>query len=469
MSFYKIWSLLLNFVSLHFLGLEEQKRYISETSTAESALEEKPVQNVSRFGENQSTIVSRVPNKSVEDLYHADCSGCQLAQGLSPVTQSKQSHTGSNLTNVSNLEESSLESLGAYGGSDEPSRSSNVSQFHGGESDDPDLGQMVDSIRIEGKMLQRMLNTDTIDQPFQDILPVGATGFGVIKDISVSNIHVEDDDKTKDFLKKDFSGISLQTRTKVVDRGNGRLFAANTPGEDEKVFSLVSPESDFSESSSSEVWGYRPEIVTIQMKEQTPETDSSVDGCSYADLPNQNAHYKQADSLDEQSPVVGEESKTTNLIGAETDTATGNQMSIIEMTENLLQMTLEMQEKIDKDLNTHVTFSHQQTQDETFNDQVIDLQNSEDFPEPPSGWINNDEDNREMLIRPQPHELEVQTEPMLQTGEYTDVVALDGSPVTVETEFSVNAATNEETVTTTDSRNSDSEKQTHTESRSTFV
>ena len=310
--------------------------------------EDKQVQ-VSRFGENQSTVVSRVPNKSVEDLYHSDCSGCSGAAGLSPLPKTKCDHQGEpqdsdRLVSEESQYDEDLESLGACGGTDE------------NQSVKPDEALDVDDFRVEGKILQKLLNMDKIEKTAPEVAQA-STAFGVIKDISVSNILVEEDDKTKNFAKKDFSNMS-KSKPKVAERGHARLFAANTPSDDDKVFTLLSPESDFSESSSSEVWGFRPQLVHELSLTETPETDSSFDTCSYADHPNQNMYYRHGDSTNEASPVIAEERKVTNLIGSIGESAPDH-LSFIEMTENLLQMTLEMQEKIDSDLNQTNTHSAQ--------------------------------------------------------------------------------------------------------------
>ena len=230
------------------------------------------------------------------------------------------------------FESETLESLGAYGGKLE--NDENQSTFSS-ESD-----KDMDDVRVEGKILQKLLNTDKIDIPYQEMLPSGASGFGVIKDISVSNLHIGDSDKTKDFASKDLSGLSKPKQASERP-GSGRLFAANTPGEDEKVFSLLSPDSDFSESSSSEVWGFRPLRLQEQPnQQQTPETDSSMDTCSCADLPNQNEHYMHGDVT---SPVIGPNLDCSNL-ATDSKKNSSKELSILEMTENLVQLTRHMQD-----------------------------------------------------------------------------------------------------------------------------
>ena len=348
---------------------DQEKDSDQEKEPLSSEDTQKP--STSRFGENQSTVVSRVPNKSVEDLYHADCVSCPGATGLSPLSLHGTSHAGLDPSSLE-YEQESPENLGACGGKLE--NTENQSDFSAGTEKD------VDDIRIEGKILQKLLNTDKIDIPYQEIMPSGASGFGVIKDISVSNLHIGDSDKTKEFSKKDLTGLS-KPKT-ASERGNGRLFAANTPGEDDKVFSLLSPESDFSESSSSEVWGFRPlrmeDQQPAQQQQQTPETDSSIDTCSCADLPNQNEHYLHGDVS---SPVIGSDFYCSNLPSGSKQIASKD-MSILEMTESLVQMTRHMQDclHLDNFNDSGETEKLQNITEPVFVDDTL--------PEPPSGDLN---------------------------------------------------------------------------------
>lgn len=349
-------------------GSDEPGKNSESSLNDKESLEELQKPSTSRFGENQSTVVSRVPNKSVEDLYHADCIGCPTgATGLSPLPHGQGNSQGGLDPDCFDFEVDSLESIGAYGGKVEIAE--NQSRFLS-ESD-----RDLDDVRVEGKILKKLLNTDKIDIPYQEILPSGASGFGIIKDISVSNLHIGDSDKTKEFAAKDLSSLSKPKPSS--DRpGNGRLFAANTPGEDEKVFSLLSPESDFSESSSSEVWGFRPLRLQDQpYQQQTPETDSSIETCSCADLPNQNEHYMHGDVT---SPVIGPNIDCSNVANY-SKKSSSKEMSILEMTENLVQMTRHMQDTFSlheqKLNNTGETQNLQNISEEEFVDDTL--------PEPP--------------------------------------------------------------------------------------
>lgn len=417
--------------------------------------DDKPSQ-VSRFGENQSTIVSRVPNKSVEDLYHSDCSGCSGATGLSPLPKTKCDHPEDSLVSGDLQFEDDLESLGACGGVDE------------NQSTKTDESLDVDDFRVEGKILQKLLNMDKIEKTVPELAQSGSA-FGVIKDISVSNILIDEDDKTKHFSKKDFSNLS-RSKPKVIERGNARLFAANTPGEDDKVFTLLSPESDFSESSSSEVWGYRPQLVHEPSLTETPETDSSVDACSYADLPNQNMYYKHGDSTNEASPVISDEAKVTNLIGSLGDSASKN-FSIMEMTENLLQMTLDMQENMDIDLNISNTHSAQSlTVSAEAGSSDIDTQNAPGDKTPLSG--ENEESGE--VIEENSANSGAESSPLHKEKTDCEIIDLESVNALEETEAVTDAAVfdrevNEENETGEVSVEETGETNQPGETRSTFV
>ncbi|KAL4216921.1 Ankyrin repeat and IBR domain-containing protein 1 [Mactra antiquata] len=456
---------LLELSSLGTQDIAEADRKLSGTSLSETLPDDKSAtnQSLSRFGENQSTVVSRVPNKSVEDLYHPDCSGCQGNQTLSPPTPSKSGHQrassqgrldldGLHLSGVD------LESLGACGGME-------VNDSPYSKTEEQENQSYVDDIRIEGPIMQKLLNMDKIEGNSNSDPGISASGssFGVIKDLSVSNIMIDEDDKTKHFAKKDLSNLS-KNKTKVVDRGNGRLFAANTPGEDEKVFSLISPESDFSESSSSEVWGYRPQLVSEPISMQTPETDSSIDGCSYADLPNQNTYYRLDASTNESSPVIGEETKLMNLIGPSSQSS-ANQMSITEMTENLLQMTLDMQGKLG--MNTQTDFSGQDDTNSLINSGEIPSDQNMDYSQDASVDSMSRETNQ-ALFSPVQKETRI-----LQSNLVSDVDVLDLDNTDVLSDFDQTVVSMERTGSRESTRSRESTvsnpSEKSTDRKSTFV
>ena len=431
-------------------------------------------------------------------MYHPDCASCHSNPGLSPLATSKQPHSGASfglvsqssenssglVTDILDLDDANLESLGACGGvtiSDDVPKIATVNQ----EDLIEDESQLMDDFRVEGRILQKMLNMDIIEQSSSDVATGGGSGggvgcgFGPIKDISVSNIHIDENDKMKHFTEKDFSNLTKTSKPKVVERGNGRLFAANTPGDDEKVFTLLSPESDFSESSSSEVWGFRPQLVHEPVQTHTPETDSSMDGCSYADLPNQNCYYRHDDTLSEESPVmIGGETKlmNLNLIG-HSGQASANQISLNEMTENLLKMTLDMQKELEIEEATQ--FSAQPSDDLCVVDLESDVisKNSSDPQVPPSGEVDEprrvfcaQEQELSPLVEqelPPPLTLDVDSSNEHVDVESADAFMEDEAIMMSETVGETSGDTT--TLETREDTETDTVEKSPTESRSTFV
>ncbi|XP_046380179.1 ankyrin repeat and IBR domain-containing protein 1-like isoform X2 [Haliotis rufescens] len=165
----------------------------------------------SHFDETTSTLVPRVPNKSVEDLYRGD--GTWLTSPHTPTCACDKC----------------VESLGAYAAPDNPRGFS--------------------------------------------LLSLESNTFGAIKDLSVSNIHATDDDKTKDFLSKDFAALFQKQDGRAAcsqSQGNGgKLFAANTPSEDDCSYVLNSPSSEKS-ALSTQLWRPRAAIQSISSDQITP-------------------------------------------------------------------------------------------------------------------------------------------------------------------------------------------------------
>ncbi|XP_025093474.1 uncharacterized protein LOC112563582 isoform X2 [Pomacea canaliculata] len=158
----------------------------------------------SRFEENASTIVTRVPNKSVEDLYQSDsCSKTKASPGQ---------NEGSSLSG--HLESSQ--------GGEHPSTSS----YYSPASASPEGACSMWSDDQRGK-------------------PAGGEGvsveggmFGLIKDLSVSNIHADESDKTSEFLAKDFQALFRMCK------GSGDMNTSNEDPVGEKgscSFQKVSP------------------------------------------------------------------------------------------------------------------------------------------------------------------------------------------------------------------------------------
>ena len=148
---------------------------------------QRKISQLSRFNESKSTVVVRVPNKSVEDLLEPDAHGA-LGHDVTDVTPLSPVITDVNpLSPVSgclNFPDLS-EVLGAL----------------------PDPPSTPPSTPID------------LELDLRDGEPPGASHknsnlftnmFGAIKDLSVSNIHAEEEDKTKDFLNKDLAHIFSQ-------------------------------------------------------------------------------------------------------------------------------------------------------------------------------------------------------------------------------------------------------------------
>ncbi|KAL3854879.1 hypothetical protein ACJMK2_014115 [Sinanodonta woodiana] len=278
-----------------------------------------------RTVDNKSTVVSRVPNKSVEDLYHSDCVNCPPnGPGLPPLSPQHLKSDCQCATDFT-FEGDNYDSLGACGG---------IPQHLPDPDGQAEEGNDYEDIPIEGNMLQKLLSTDKIDIAYPELLSEGGSGFGAIKDISVSNIYQQDEDKTKDFSAKDLSEFCKTDRPKTYSyKKSVRLFAANTPGEDEKVFSIVSPGSeDFSESGIIEAWVCVPPSGS-QYSDHTPGTDTTADSYSYEE------QAEEGESSDD-SKVTGVTTKDGKSQGKD------QTLTIQEMTENLIQVTKAMKEEL---------------------------------------------------------------------------------------------------------------------------
>ena len=307
----------------------------------------KPMYSGSHFEETTSTLVPRVPNKSVEDLYCVESA----------------IHPGSCSC------DKCVESLGAYAGAAESERESSA---------------------------------------------VENSTFGVIKDLSVSNIHAFEDDKTRDFLAKDFASLFQKTQLRLAvgqaaSRNGGKMFAANTPSdEDNMACVLVSPESEKS-AMSLELW--RPCTTVSALSDSSVSTQShstdhtnpeveSSGGKSYQnltgditdsisvkihnieiDFPGAEKSDSKTDDLllenenekcEEESEMEFGEEKTRSEVD-ESDmiavTGIGNNRerffehssSLLEMAENLVQMTEQLSSQIQAGNFQHI-FSRQNYQ-----------------------------------------------------------------------------------------------------------
>ncbi|RUS73894.1 hypothetical protein EGW08_018345 [Elysia chlorotica] len=163
-----------------------------------------------RRDEVQSTIVPRVPNKSVEDLYCLD-QPHQVLVDLEAVemvevedcenpVRARSSSSSARLTSgsvlASALDQGEEDAFQDVAATPEAARLSSGAAT--GSS--PRLGPSSSSSCVNAERI-RNASTDreSVDLP--------GSMFGTIKDISISNIHASESDKTKDFLSKDLAAI----------------------------------------------------------------------------------------------------------------------------------------------------------------------------------------------------------------------------------------------------------------------
>ncbi|KAK6165782.1 hypothetical protein SNE40_022633 [Patella caerulea] len=256
----------------------------------------------SRFDENMSTIVQKVPNKSVEDLYCND-------------TTTNSVHPQSCTC------EKCLEQLGACA-------------------------------RVEG-------------EETRNSWAGSSNTFGIIKDLSVSNIHSDDGDKMVHFTSKDFAAIfNKDTRLfPQTCKSNPSLSEMSPP--ESSAFLLPStssgkPREAWVEESPSETTNN----AEISSEESSQTEESHVDkACKAAilslskhpefgivlepmafsspiDKTNGNTSDKQEDYSEMSVPpdIVNDNQSFTNS----TTHSDSGHVSLLEMAENLVQMTEEM-------------------------------------------------------------------------------------------------------------------------------
>ncbi|XP_005093184.1 ankyrin repeat and IBR domain-containing protein 1 [Aplysia californica] len=142
----------------------------------------------SRFDESKSTVVSRVPNKSVEDLYCME----QTLKATGPAAQG-QGRKSQSLT-MAESTQSFPDFSGVFNSLSEMSCASPAVATCGGVG----VG-----VGVCGEEKERTSESNCASKT----LGLFGTMFGAIKDLSVSNIHASEDDKTKDFLSKDLASI----------------------------------------------------------------------------------------------------------------------------------------------------------------------------------------------------------------------------------------------------------------------
>ncbi|KAJ8319888.1 hypothetical protein KUTeg_001475 [Tegillarca granosa] len=167
--------------------------------------------------------------------------------------------------------------------------------------------------------------------------------FGVIKDLSVSNIHVDEEDKTKDFQSKNLNLLMHETRHHNNSRG---VLAANTPDEDSNAFLFMSPaDSDPSgytdsrnqpPSSRHQAWGGQEQAWGGSEQAWGGHQQSCSDQPKFEDKVE--SWYNRTDDLH------------SNLVGSRHDDRCGHPYSsgndLLQMAENLVQMTSAMQTEL---------------------------------------------------------------------------------------------------------------------------
>lgn len=154
-----------------------------------------------------SSIVSRVPNKSVEDLCPADLDDTVALD-----------------ENLTQYDEERLESLGAYAGA--------------------------------------------MSKPITESHSLGTGCFGIIKNLSVSNIHSSDDDKMKQFLSKDFS-LFYGNKSKMMSAKGNKNAAVRT-----QDASALSPKSDC--DTRVEKANLSPRLTLTSVSSNEPDDEVSI-------------------------------------------------------------------------------------------------------------------------------------------------------------------------------------------------
>ncbi|OWF51295.1 ankyrin repeat and IBR domain-containing protein 1-like [Mizuhopecten yessoensis] len=250
-----------------------------------------------RFDETTSTVVSRVPNKSVEDLLHDDCSiGCRAPPP-------------------------SLSTLSS-------------------ESDSPGecIGTIPALYTTPGLSSQSPITPSPPTSTYQQQQPNQSPGcFGIIKDLSVSNINTGEADKTRDFQGKNLSLFRDQKQERPSLRG---ILAANTPGEDEdNVFVLVSPDS--LQTSQQQSWAYPANFSTSANNKHQSQPTGGVRG------QESTPSWEMTSST---SSLKGETKVLTSLYDHTKGSAGSDdpgEMSLSQMAENLVHISAEMKRMVE--------------------------------------------------------------------------------------------------------------------------
>ncbi|KAL8591046.1 hypothetical protein ACOMHN_015669 [Nucella lapillus] len=185
----------------------------------------------SRFEETASTVVTQVPNKSVEDLYCLDC-------GPKPKLDTSHNSSASSFSELSpGPERRSHTDLSLR--SQQPSTSSDL--------------VTMSSASVSPDGASSLLEDAQACPPAMDEARFVEHGmFGTIKDLSVANIHATDSDKTSEFLSKDFNAIFQMGRSYSSSASASPSISSDRPlkrvntsysGEDPGAFFLSKPDS----------------------------------------------------------------------------------------------------------------------------------------------------------------------------------------------------------------------------------
>lgn len=316
----------------------------------------------SRFAESTSSVVTRVPNKSVEDLFCLDC-GPKVKGAMGA------SHSSS----VSSHSELSP-------GAERPSTSSDYGPLSS-ESTSPDGAQGLWG-EEEGDG--------------EEGVEFGESSmFGTIKDLSVSNIHASDADKTSEFLSKDLHALFSFTKNQpasssatvsqpgfssALSKGEyslhsgeeGSAFLLATPPFRQRASSADNVASTSYGRSDREAFGGRPgtsssaslqppsptdgpEFLTARVVVSAPDSQSDIAGLQ-TDMAASRGRVGRKGSKESWGEVgsgksfksgtsaerIGSTTLTPIPTSADGEAHDAEHVSLLEMAENLLQMTAEM-------------------------------------------------------------------------------------------------------------------------------
>lgn len=393
-----------------FVSAGSQGEASGKTDQAGKGARHKRKFSQSRFDETASTVVTRVPNKSVEDLYCLDCG---------PKTKVGTEHSSSTSSHSELSPGVERHQAELSPGLERPSTSSDCGLFSSASVSPDGAG----CLWLE-------------EQP--EPQPVEHGMFGTIKDLSVSNIHANDKDKTSEFLSKDFHALfqtdksSLASPSKsgtgfsaVTDRPLSKANHSSSVDDGEGLLPSRSPYP-----SSSPHSAFSPLDLDLDLCLPVPPAASpSLEQLDCAFLPSppthepvpswQHQHQQQPIVLLEKihntapssskrpssakgrtrtrTPVALQDMslisstsapEVSSAIRRSTASAGGTcgrdeddeHVSLLEMAENLLQMTAEM--------HSHIHSSTEITglagEEPTVEDGAMNIPDTDDFPSPGS-------------------------------------------------------------------------------------